>query len=270
MEKLEADLSYEDIRFFRSVARAQVKKDTEMKKKLQEEQSKKHGQQKSSGWLSWAWGGGGASSAQNDNDDPDQITITDADKKQINEMIDYDAAVITPTSSLQKDILLMRVSATLNRGSLALRTDPHGKNRDVLALVFDSLSADVSQMPESLDATISLGDFSVSDGTTPNTIHPKIVRVKENAAIEAASAAGSGSGDEVDTSNPFFTMRYEKNPLDGRADNAVAVKMRHLEIIYSRGYVEAIQRFFKPPGSQLESISALIVGAISLLGYLLR
>lgn len=258
MEKLEADLSYEDIRFFRSVARAQVKKDTEMKKKLQEEQAKKQGQQKSSGWLGWVWGGS-AASTQDENDDPDQITITDADKKQINELIDYDAAVTTATTALPKDILLMRVSATLNRGSLALRTDPHGASRDVIALVFDSLSANVSQLPETLDATISLRDFSVTDGTTPNTLYPKIVRVKENAAIEAASVAESAADDEVESSDPFFTMRFEKNPLDGRADNAVAVKMRHLEIIYSRGYVEAIQKFFKPPGSQLESISALIV-----------
>ncbi len=40
--------------------------------------------------------------------------------------------------------------------------------------------------------------------------------------------------------DPFFVLEVEQNPLDGHADNAVTVKMRHLEIIYHKGYVEAV------------------------------
>ena len=34
--------------------------------------------------------------------------------------------------------------------------------------------------------------------------------------------------------------------------------MRYMEIIYHRGYVEEVVRFFRPPESQLESVGALI------------
>lgn len=74
---------------------------------------------------------------------------------------------------------------------------------------------------------------------------------------------------EVDTAlgvqDPFFSLKFEHNPLDGRADNALAIRLRHMEIIYHRGYVEAIVAFFKPPESQLESVGALIDVASSTL-----
>jgi vacuolar protein sorting-associated protein 13A/C len=59
--------------------------------------------------------------------------------------------------------------------------------------------------------------------------------------------------------DPFFFVKFENNPLDERADNALTVRMRHMEIIYHKGYVEAVYRFFKPPSSQLESVEALLV-----------
>jgi vacuolar protein sorting-associated protein 13A/C len=203
LEKLEQDLSYEDIRFFRSVAKAQAKKDADLKKRLQHEKEKSQGQQKSSGWLGWVWGG--SSTAGNDTAGDDDMTISEADKAQLNEIIDYDP------------------SAASTSGSLALRTDPHGAKRDLISLVFDSFAADVTQMPQSLDARISLGDFSVFDGTTLNTLHHKIVRVKEGAAIGNASVPG----EEVEV-DPFFTLRFERNPLDRRADTGVAIRMRDM------------------------------------------
>jgi vacuolar protein sorting-associated protein 13A/C len=61
-------------------------------------------------------------------------------------------------------------------------------------------------------------------------------------------------------SNPFFFVKFENNPLDERSDTALTVRMRHMEIIYHKGYIEAVYKFFKPPSSQLESVEALLVG----------
>lgn len=58
--------------------------------------------------------------------------------------------------------------------------------------------------------------------------------------------------------DPFFSLKFEHSPLDKRADNALAMRLRHTEIVYHRGYVEAISAFFKPPEGQLESVGALI------------
>jgi len=253
LEKLEQDLSYEDIRFFRSVAKAQAKKDADLKKRLQDEKQKQQGAPKSTGWLGWVWGGSAASSEENPGNE--ELSISEADKAQLNEIIEYDPSAVSLNGSLPEDFLLMRITATLKRGSLALRTDPHGAKRDLISLVFDSFAADVTQMPKSLDAAISLGDFSVFDGTTLNTLHHKIVRVKEGASVGNASVPG----EETDEVDPFFNLRFERNPLDGRADTGVAIRMRHLEIVYHRGYIEAVRKFLTPPASQLESIAALIV-----------
>lgn len=123
---------------------------------------------------------------------------------------------------------------------------------------------------------MALGGFRVYDGTTSDSLYPQIVRVKdienvkgksrqtslnvegtEGAIAELSDAVEESSGD----ADPFFVMEVEQNPLDGRADNAVMVKMRHLEIIYHKGYVEAVVQFFRPPESQLESIGALLDAA---------
>jgi vacuolar protein sorting-associated protein 13A/C len=201
--------------------------------------------------------------------------MSEAEKKEIDDIIDYDAtAAEEPIGSTPRDYMQSRVSAKLNKGSFSLKVDPHGKNADIIALVFDSFSADAVQLTDSVSGKLALGGFRVYDGTTPGSLYPQIVRVKD---IEQSSATrqksldvgGTGGAlaeisdgmDENADTDPFFVMEVEHNPLDGRADNAVTVRMRHLEIIYHKGYVEAIYDFFKPPASQLESISALMDAA---------
>jgi vacuolar protein sorting-associated protein 13A/C len=58
--------------------------------------------------------------------------------------------------------------------------------------------------------------------------------------------------------DPFFSVVFEKKPIDGRADNAITVKMHHLEIIYNPSIVNEVMRFFKPPETNMETVSALI------------
>lgn len=88
------------------------------------------------------------------------------------------------------------------------------------------------------------------DGTTKDTLHPQIVQVKNPIAK---------SGKRAESEEPFFYLKLESNPLDQRADTALTARMRHMEIIYHRGYVEAIMKFLRPPESQLESVEALLV-----------
>jgi vacuolar protein sorting-associated protein 13A/C len=154
-----------------------------------------------------------------------------------------------------------RISATLSKGSFALKTTPHGDAREVTSVVFDVFQANFIQRPDNFEASVSLGGLGVFDGTTKNTLHPQIVRVKDigNASDLAAMEVGS----ELSRSRePFFFIKFERNPLDERADNALTMRMRHMEIIYQRGYVEAIYNFFKPPESQLESVEAFLVSLV--------
>ncbi|KIR37167.1 vacuolar protein sorting-associated protein vps13 [Cryptococcus deuterogattii MMRL2647] len=263
---IEVKSSYEDIRFFRSVARAKAKKDAATRRKMELERQKNQPQTQT--WGQWLWG----SSARSSDIDGG---ISEEEKKELDDIIDYDSSTAQETiETTPRDFMRARVSAKLNKGSFSLRTDPHGKCMDVMALVFDSFSADATQFTDSMTGKLALGGFRVYDGTTPDTLYPQIVRVKDLMKSVGGQSRQTGldeqgiqgainaiEGGLTDDKDPFFVMEVEHNPLDGRADNAVTVKMRHLEIIYHRGYVEAVVRFFKPPQSQLESIGALLDAA---------
>lgn len=231
-------------------------------------------------WLAWAWG----SSAAAEEQDPSQ-GMTDEQRKELYEAFDYDEKqAVAASFETPKDALKMRVTAKLNTGSFALKTSPHGNTKDVISLVYSQLGAEFVQRPDNFEATLTLGGLDVFDGTTSGTLYPQIVRVKggrgsmelgENPAAKAALAGSpsdlsddvavddseekmSGQLDELE-SDPLLLIKYENNPLDERADNALTVKMKATEIIYHRGYIEAIYQFLKPPESQLESVGALLV-----------
>lgn len=204
--------------------------------------------------MSWVWGSG-QSAATNGEPGPDD-ELTEADRQEVHSLLEEDEDVLDYTD-MAPDTILNRIHATLGKGSFALRSNKYGRNRNMIALVFDQLSANVLQMPSTLDATVALGGFSVSDGTTPDTLHPQIVRVKEKASISRVESA-VGQDALQHQNDPFFVVRYEQNPLDRRADIGISAKMRHLEIVYHRGYVEAVSTFFRN-ASELESVNALIV-----------
>ncbi|GMK58122.1 hypothetical protein CspeluHIS016_0501540 [Cutaneotrichosporon spelunceum] len=271
LDDLEKRLSYEDIRFFRSVARVVAKKDADTRRRLEEE--KRKAQPVAQTWSQWLWG----SSAPSAEEDDPTSKITEDEQKEIDDIIDYSAWTAEENSiSGARDIMRMRVAATLKRGSFSLRTDPHGSDLDVTALVFDSFSAEWTQLTDSMKTKLALGGFRVYDGTTPNSLYPQIVRLKELDEDGGSSIARQSNDKEsggtakalaeisakIDhDAEPFFALEFENKPLDGRADNAVSVKMRHLEIIYHRNYFEAVMEFLKPPESQLESINALLDAA---------
>ncbi|BGP36549.1 Vacuolar protein sorting-associated protein 13 [Rhodotorula kratochvilovae] len=303
--ELERKLGYKDIRLYRSIARSEMRKErlehpVEVKPKQQTAAAK------ATSWLgSWVGLGGAASGAaadQQESDDP-STGLNEEQRKELYKAIDWDEKdAVAHAVDYPEDTLMLRVKAQLKTGSFALRTDPHGAAKDLVALNFDDLRLDVGQRPENFEATLALGGLRVMDGTCPNTLHEQVVRVKELSVEQEASAAlalkqagkprrpppeereadddmgqyeddTDGEDDDVaekaDTEDdgvgrwamqnkPFFSLKFEHKPLDHRADNALAVRLRHTEIVYHRGYVEAIFAFFKPPESQLESVGALI------------
>lgn len=294
LEELERKLSYQDIRFYRSIARSELRKEkvsarqTEEQKKLQQGPTGKgtSGQASGGGWLGWIWGGN-KTQAHADNEQPQDL-LSDEQRKELYDAIDWDEKeAVTSGIDMPKDALKLRLKAKLDTGSFALRRDPHGRNSDMLKITFDRFSADVLQRPDNLEAEMSLGAMGVFDGTLENTLHKQIVRVKqaddtresggylvdpESRGSESAQIAHASS-DHLDKKakdsdptasvdhDPFFYVKFENNPLDERADTGLTVRMRYMEIIYHKGYVEDIVRFFKPPASQLESVNALVDAA---------
>ncbi|GAA5992083.1 hypothetical protein JCM10908_000736 [Rhodotorula pacifica] len=296
---LEKKLGYRDIRLYRSIARSEMRKERiehPVPAKVQSTTAK------ATSWIgSWVGWGGAAAADQHESDDP-STGLSEEQRKELYKAIDWDEKdAVAHAVDYPADTLMLRVKAKLETGSFALRTEPHGKATDLVALNFDDFRLDVAQRPENFEATLGLGGLRVTDGTCPGTRHPQVVRVKEVApgtadAVELSSSSktsrkripreereaddddGQDESDEEEEKevdddddesslavgawamqqNPFFSLKFEHSPLDKRADNALAVRLRHTEIVYHRGYVEAIVAFFKPPESQLESVGALI------------
>lgn len=264
IEGLEKKLSYEDLRFYRSIARSRARKDAASRIKLEEEKKKSQPQPSSGGgWTSWLWG---SSDQTKSKEDPAfGGPMTAEQRKQLYDVLDFDEkSAVADSFQAPRDALKTRIAAKLNKGIFGLVTGPPGHSEEVVSVVFDVFQANVIQRTDNLEASVSLGDFGVFDGTTKNTLYHQIVQVKEvsssesNGRVDAAVMDPSKAG-VINTDDPFFFVKFENNPLDERADNALTVRMRHMEIIYYKGYVEAVVRFFKPPDSQLESVEALLV-----------
>lgn len=222
-----------------------MRKDEALRKRLEEEKRQQQAAKQS--WSSWLWG---SSSKSTEQIDVFKGEMTDEQRKQLYSVLDYDEKeALAHTLSAPRDSLKARIAAKLRTGSFALRTNPHD-SKDILSVVFETFRANIMQRPDSLEASLSLQAFKVFDGTTSDTLYPQIVRVKSSMQSQEQSESNE---------EPFFSVIYENKPLDGRADNALTLRMRHMEIIYHRGYVEAVYKFFKPPPSQLESVEALLV-----------
>ncbi len=284
--ELEKKLGYKDIRFYRSLARSELRKERQATKLDEALHPTQTAASTASSWIGWATGWGHKQSHDPSSDADGGLN--EEGRKELYKAIDWDEAdAVDHSIDLPPEALLLRLKAKLKTGSLALRTDPHGEKKDLISLNFDDFTLDLGQRPDNFEASVSLGGMRVFDGTCPGTVHPQIVRVKKNFErgsainlkeierpatpeadeyehpVELERAESEASTDSVDDS--FFSLKFEHNPLDRRADNALSVRLRHMEVIYHRGYVEAIVRFFKPPESQLESVGALLDVASSTL-----
>jgi vacuolar protein sorting-associated protein 13A/C len=256
LEALERKLSYEDIRFYRSISCSELRKDGALLKQAEEE--KKRLETQSSGWASWlpAWGYSSTAPPTQSPQESPFSNMTEQQRRELYEVLDYDEkAALAESFELPRDALKARINAKLKRGSFALKLDPHGIAEEIISVVFDDFQATAIQRRDNLEVCTSLGGFAVYDGTTRDTLFPQIIHVKQDSPTVVTTT-------ECDPKDPFFFMRFENDPLDERADTALAIRMRHMEIVYHRGYVEAIYKFFKPPEDRLESVEALLVSVI--------
>lgn len=251
LNKLEWKLNYEDMRFWRSLARNQLKKENVGVKKTETAKQKQ-------GWVAWAWG----SKPQEQEEDP-ETTMTEEQRQELYDAIDWDEKqALTESVDLPKDTVKLQIDASLNTGSFTLKRNPHDKVVEVLSLYFDAFRAKFLQRPESFLAEVSLGGLRVNDGTTPDSLFTQIVRVKDAPDEPAPKLQLDGTVDESEPAvDPFFQFQFEKNPLDGASDLVLTGKLKPLEIIWNPHFLVGIIQFFKPPERHMESIGALMESA---------
>ncbi|RCI01716.1 hypothetical protein CU098_002960, partial [Rhizopus stolonifer] len=276
LAQLERILSFEDIRFYRSLAKSKIRRE---RIRIDKENEKKKAENAKVGW--WGWLSGASSTNKegetSEDDDTDSIHMTEEQKKELYNAIEYveDKASIASAVDVPKDTIRFALKTKLNRGSFTLKQNVKKPDEtNLVSVVFDTVTVNVIQyMVDSMKIDAALGDLQLFDGATKDTMYPQLIGVKkknnrqsslldvDNNLAEAERRLSDARIKLPKPQDPFFSVVFEKKPLSNKADNAISLKMRHLEIIYSPVVIAGIINFFKPPSSKMESVNALIVAA---------
>jgi vacuolar protein sorting-associated protein 13A/C len=264
LDKLEHKLTYEDLRFWRSLARNQLRKENVGVKKAPEKQT----------WGQWVWG----TKPEEHHDSADDSQMSEEQRKELYSAINFDEKkLIAEAVEMPREYVKLQVDLSLRTGSFTLKRDPHGKQTEILRLLFDSFKTEVLQRTDSFLAKVSLEGMRLYDGTTEGSLFPQIITIKDAPPVpdeqrieelededEFEKMAKDSSEkieeqkDDEEEDDAFFQMTVENNPLDGSADTALTVKLKGMEIIYNPRFVVEIVKFFKPPERHMESIGALM------------
>ncbi|KAI8333584.1 hypothetical protein BC941DRAFT_504565 [Chlamydoabsidia padenii] len=259
LDQLEWDLSFEDIRFYRSIVKSQLRKGNTLTSK--QNNTKK-------GWFNSFWNRQSSSTSSpssgdtSTNDDADSMVLTEQQKKELCDVIDYDDNKddIANAVDMPKDTMKFVLNIKLNRGSFGLVRYPHSTKQQIFSMVFDKVGIETIKYIGSMKVSSQLGDLQLYDGCTNNTLYPQLIGVKRENAKESTSLFGSNDQEvhHDEDKQPFLAIDYQQKPLDKKADKSIKVVMRHLEIIFNPLTVKEILSFFKSANTDSESIDALI------------
>lgn len=261
--KLEWKLGYEDLRFWRSLARSQLKKENAAALKPKADAQKPQQQ----GWVAWVWG---SKPAEPPADESENTQITEQQRQELYDAIDWDEkAALAAEVDVPRDSIKLQIETSLSTGSFTLKQNPHGSAiTDLLSLHFDGFRAKAIQRPDSMMLDLSLGGLRVNDGTTPESLFTEIVRVKDAPGAVTSNKKKRLSISELEQTKTdandeqaFFWFQLENNPLDGEGDIAVRAKLKPLEIVWNPNFAIGVWQFFKPPERHMESITALMESA---------
>ncbi|OQO13215.1 hypothetical protein B0A48_01443 [Cryoendolithus antarcticus] len=265
LEILERKLSYEDLRFWRSLARNQLRKENVGVKKAPAKST----------WGSYIWG-----AKKEEETSADDGQMTEEQRNELYKAIDFsEKEQLAEAVDMPKEAIKLQVDMNLKTGGFTLRRDPHGKKTDILHLSFDDFSTEFVQRTDSTLVDLSLGGMRLFDGSTEGNLFEQMLRVKDASPvpkgkrIEELGDDGKPKNDNTDEKmeesdededmddDPFFALQLEQNPIDGHADTAVTIKLKAMEIIYNPNFVVQVTKFFKPPTQHMESINALMESA---------
>lgn len=249
--ELEEALLFEDIKFYRLLARNEFRKENVLAPKSNAPNAKQAG-----GWFSW-WGGGQANEVANALNPEDagglDLTLTDEQRQALYDTIDYDesksevADAHTPRDRVKAEIYI-----NLKRGGISLRQDKISPA--LTEVVLEECQTQFFQRPDSFVANFQLKEFRVEDGVT-KSLYKHIVSAKHDHVHNDASAISQSKED------PFFKFSFENNPLDGKADLLLTASLKSMTIFYNCAFIEEVIKFFTPPKIHLDTIGAIMNAA---------
>lgn len=260
--KLQEKYSFDDLRFFRSLAKSELRKE----KALTKPQTSV---KKDESWSSWFWGGNAAANKSQEQGENEEVVMTEEQRQELYEAIEWDEQqAVLDSIDIPKDTITMEIETTLKSGSFRLRRNPHGDVRDVVTVLFNGFNSAFYNRPDSYLANLSLHELRVDDGSD-DTLYKQVVTVKSISSDILPEISESDTCSDIEDvgmvstvdKDAFFWLSFESNPLDGNADSNLFIKMKSITIFYNTAFLENIARFFRPPKIHLETIGAIITAA---------
>ncbi|CAI5759546.1 unnamed protein product [Candida verbasci] len=256
LDLLEHDLSYEDIKFYRSITRNEIKRENPNETRLFDcedtgmtsNNNNNNNNTNNKGWFSGWWGGNNESRKEEDQQNGKNLSLTDEQRKALYDTIDYDENQIT-SIDVPNDRVTLQVFAQLQKGGLSIKRNKSSTN--LAEVVFEGCKTQFYQRPDSMLSNFQIEEFRVEDGTG-ETLYKHIVSVKQ---------AILDSNKPKTNEEPFFQISFEKNPLDGSADSKLLGKLKSMTIFYNPKFVEEVIKFFTPPKIHLDTIGAIMNAA---------
>ncbi|KAJ3104766.1 hypothetical protein HK100_004002, partial [Physocladia obscura] len=236
---MERKLRFEDIRLYRSIANAQLKKENAIRVAAEKKgdiaatvPKAPVAEATTYEWISSWWG---STQIEQSGQKEDAVAFSDEQMKKLMETIEYDPDAIVAQTDIPKDTVQISVEWCLRKGSLALKKED--SKRDFVSVVFDMLTAKADILPTSIRGNVSLGGMTVSDGTTPGTKFETLIQAIQDKGIHS-------DGYEK---QPFFSLNFEHNPIDEHADEAFSLKMLPLQVVVNPAAINGVIDFFVIP-----------------------
>ncbi|KAH9250730.1 hypothetical protein BASA81_011446 [Batrachochytrium salamandrivorans] len=199
-------------------------------------------------WIGWIAGYSAPLSSSDEKSKSEQTSggnsLSSADIIQLYEAIEFDPNSVSHVD-YPSDFVQLNVHWELRSGSFTLRRDAKTSSKDLFCSTFQGMSIDFCQFPGSMLVDMTLDKVVVVENVFPDSLHSTLIRAKR-----------SSRADKEDSS-PFFSLRFEHKPLDGSADDVLAIKMLPLEIVINPSVLRTLADFFSPNKDEFETISTL-------------
>ena len=142
------------------------------------------------------------------------------------------------TNNIPKEYVKLRVHFTLGTGSIEVLNHSRGSNIAKASFIGFNISFDKRE--ESMSLCGNLKSMELVDYHTPNTKFPRLIAPKQLDVNETDDVDG-------DDYPYFFTMFFDKKPLNSIADYSLQLTTKPLDIVVSRPFINRLVEFFSKP-----------------------
>eukprot|EP00050_Salpingoeca_kvevrii_P000824 m.156882 g.156882 ORF g.156882 m.156882 type:complete len:3776 (-) comp10222_c0_seq1:35-11362(-) len=270
LDGLQARLSLEDIRYFRTLAHLEI---TNSPSKLKDARSVKEQRSKAgTTWYSWWFGtttsnanvapgqtpaaalaDGGPSGKPDASvespESPGQLALTDEQRQFLFATINYDRSHV---HHMPDSYVSSRVKFHLKEGSFTLLGVDHslGLPSGILQIVVSDLTCDFERRPSAaaFKVDINLSTLLAHDLMTYNTKYPVLVGPRAASASKRERIVSNGAttldAPSLEEERLLFAS-LEKNPLDSDANFRIRFDSKPLEVVFNAGILARLLSFMR-------------------------